>query len=825
MNADSTGSGRPAASNDRVLASYAALAVRGSPARLVGPALRTKTGAARDILAYIASEGALSFAELASVLDGTGRPPSATLETRRRRRWLVALVRVLAAANLEAADQTRALAIFNAVFDRFGAFALDPDDQALYAQLLFISGDLSKCALVLPALRRMPSVVRHYLHTDLANPFVSGSRDDTGWLELINAPLTKQGLAPISLLDDSRPPFDRLDTAATAACGGSLVSVITSAYRPGDELETSVRSIIGQTWADLELIIVDDASGLAYQERFEACARLDPRVRVIHQPVNGGTYLARNAGLDAATGEFVTFQDSDDWSHPQRIERQLAPLLADPDCLATRSLAVRAHDDLTHQWLGYPAQRVNASSLLFRRKPVLARLGYFDSIRKGADAEYAFRLEAASGRAIEDMQQPLAYTRLRQSSLSRSEFTLGWSAPARIAHQGAYRHWHRDLADCGSSPYVPRRLERRPFPVPRPLLEAIPGIPSRPGHFDVIFLDDWQPHAGPHDGGLEEIATLREHGLTVGLAHREAIGRMTKTRQHLDWAVQEAVNAGLVDHVLLDDDVSTALLVVRDPTVLQFAPTAPAVLRADRVVVIAAWPVTEYPGLSNAYDPVACSANAEAVFRRVPQWLATNRRLLESSRAGRLVSQPVDIGRWNTHRSRHRHAYRPVIGRYDADNALTWPDDPNAIRNAYPESGLVDVRILGPVGTALRVLDRRIPPPSWLVYSRNQTSFRAFLFQLDFFVWFPSDALRFAAQDMLARAMASGAVVLAPERFRGQLGDSAVFCAPEDVTSTVLKYHADQALCRDQVERGFAFIGREHSADGYVKRIMELLES
>jgi glycosyltransferase involved in cell wall biosynthesis len=61
---------------------------------------------------------------------------------------------------------------------------------------------------------------------------------------------------------------------------------------------------------------------------------------------NGGTYVARNAGLDAATGDFVTFQDSDDWSHPLRLERQVAPLLADEAIFSTTSTGMRVTPDL-----------------------------------------------------------------------------------------------------------------------------------------------------------------------------------------------------------------------------------------------------------------------------------------------------------------------------------------------------------------------------------------------------------------------------------------------------------------------------------------------
>jgi hypothetical protein len=807
-----------------VLQAYATLARRGSPGRLVGPTLRTRSLLARDIFANLACEDKTKYADLAATLTATGAPPLSALGTGQRRRWLLALARVLAAQNIDAADHRHALALFDAVFDRHGADQFGPEDQTVFAQLLFLSGEHARCAQLLVELRKLPEVVAHYLRCDLMNPFTAdGKADIRGWLDLVNSPLVTAGLQPVRLREGNDLPFDRLRADAARSHDGPLVSVIMTAFQPDSSLESSVRSILDQTWRGIELILVDDDSGAKYRGEFEACAAVDPRVRVLRQPVNGGTYVARNAGIEAARGQFVTFQDSDDWSHPERIERQLEPLLADAGLVASRSLAVRAHGDLTHQWLGYAAQRLNASSLLFRREPVLEKLGYFDSVRKGADAEYAFRLEAAFGRRIHDVMQPLAYTRLRQSSLSRSDFVLGWSAPARIAHQGAYREWHREVAH-GESPYLPRHPQRRPFPVPSSFLERVPGAPTPTRHYDVVFLDDWQSHSGPREGGLEEATILAERGLRVGLVHLEAIGRMTAARQHVDLQVQQAVSLGSVDRVLLDEDVSTALLIVRDPMALQFAPTSRAAFHADRVVIMITRAVSDYPGLSLAFDLDACTQNAKAIFGVTPRWRSVHEELSEAPAAA-VIAPPVDPDRWFARRSRHRCGRPPVLGRYDADSALSWPSDPTVLRQVYPSSERVDVRILGQVDIALRRLERTVAPPSWLVYSRSQLTLRAFLHQLDFFVFFPNDALGFPPLDMLARAMASGTVILAPERFRGVLADAAVYCAPETVTTTARRYHADPELYSRQVALGNAFVAHRHHPDDYVKRIEDMINS
>ena len=97
---------------------------------------------------------------------------------------------------------------------------------------------------------------------------------------------------------------------------------------------------------------------------------------MIRLDVNGGTYVARNVGLDAATGDYVTFQDSDDWSHPLRLERQVAPLRADASIFSTTSVGMRVTEELLVTRPGVSRTRsYNLSSLMIRRAVALERLG------------------------------------------------------------------------------------------------------------------------------------------------------------------------------------------------------------------------------------------------------------------------------------------------------------------------------------------------------------------------------------------------------------------------------------------------------------------
>lgn len=102
-----------------------------------------------------------------------------------------------------------------------------------------------------------------------------------------------------------------------------LVSVIVPIYKAEAYLGKCVDSILSQTYPDLEVILVDDGSPDNCGAICDRYAAHDVRVRVIHKE-NGGVSSARNAGLDAATGDYVMFTDSDD-----RIEPEMVAVLLD----------------------------------------------------------------------------------------------------------------------------------------------------------------------------------------------------------------------------------------------------------------------------------------------------------------------------------------------------------------------------------------------------------------------------------------------------------------------------------------------------------------
>lgn len=146
-----------------------------------------------------------------------------------------------------------------------------------------------------------------------------------------------------------------------------VVSVILPVYNAGRYLRAAVLSIVGQTFTDWELLIIDDGST---DDAIRGIADLgDPRIRIVRNPRNLGLAATLNVGIDLARGEYFARMDQDDVAYPERLAKQFATLRRDPrlDLIAVRCLTISADDEpvgllpwaLSHEaltarpWLGF----------------------------------------------------------------------------------------------------------------------------------------------------------------------------------------------------------------------------------------------------------------------------------------------------------------------------------------------------------------------------------------------------------------------------------------------------------------------------------------
>ena len=255
---------------------------------------------------------------------------------------------------------------------------------------------------------------------------------------------------------------------------GPLVSVIMTAYNVEHLVKTSIMSILNQSYRNLELIVVDDCSTDGTLEALRLMESEDERMQVIAKDKNDGTYVSKNIGLLHAKGEFVAFQDSDDWSHPDRLGKSIAVLESEPEIVALTTSYARmtTEGNLILQRSSRYSLKAYIS-LVFRREEVLQRSGFFDSVRAGGDTEFERRTSILFGeQRVVSYPWPLYFGRVRPGSITAdAEYGMvrGRAKPIREQYRRAYKRWHAEIGSRHDG-YLPFPLRERPFDAPSAIL-------------------------------------------------------------------------------------------------------------------------------------------------------------------------------------------------------------------------------------------------------------------------------------------------------------------------------------------------------------------
>ncbi len=217
-------------------------------------------------------------------------------------------------------------------------------------------------------------------------------------------------MRPAAVPDESQPmPFtngpDNLQAAATggtdAPVHGPRVSVIIPTFNRGRFLEEAVDSVLAQTFADFELIVVDDGSTDDTRERLQRYGQQLTRVR---QP-NRGVSAARNKGFERSTGELIALLDSDDLWRPAKLARQVAFFDAHPDAQICQTEEIwirhgkRVNPKKRHHkpsgWIFEPSLAlclVSPSAVMLRRGLLEAMGGFDESLPACEDYDLWLRI-------------------------------------------------------------------------------------------------------------------------------------------------------------------------------------------------------------------------------------------------------------------------------------------------------------------------------------------------------------------------------------------------------------------------------------------------
>ena len=674
-------------------------------------------------------------------------------------------------------------------------------------------------------------------HVDLYLAAASLEESEEDKIRWINQVFRYYGLAEVTLHPSRKGSlYDRLKPGRVMPTvhRDPKVTVIMPVYNAEDCIRTALDSVLGQTWAKLEVLVVDDCSTDATVQIVQEYERRDTRVRLIQTEINGGPYVARNLALREASGEFITCHDADDWSHPEKIEKQVIHLLEHPDVIGNTSEQARATSDLVFHRRGKFGAYVfpNMSSFMFRRKPVMEAIGYWDSVRFGADSEFIHRIKQWFGRqAVVDLATgPLSFQRQSTGSLTGNAVFgyHGHFMGVRKEYFEAYTEFHNKAKMLKYE--FPQHV--RPFPVPepmRPIREKERWGERR--HFDVIIASDFRFAGGSTMSSVEEIKAQKRFGMRTGLVPMYWYEYDPKKK--VSSKVRELVDGEQVQILVYGEKVSCDILIVRYPPVLQEKQRYIPDIKANKICVIMnQTPMSDYgPEGKLRYRIEQCARNLRDYFGKDGIWYpigplireALHRHHANELQAIQLAEEDwvniIDVEQW-------RRKERPVrgkkirIGRHSRGDAVKWPEDPKQLMQIYPESDKYEIHVLGGAEVPRAILGRL--PKNWRVLEFGVLEPKDFLAQLDVFVYFTNSNWVESFGRVIIEAMAVGVPVILPYQYQVVFGDAAVYAEPQDVQKMVEYLMENDDLYMTQVYNAWKWIEQRYSYQLHYQRLNKM---
>ncbi len=652
----------------------------------------------------------------------------------------------------------------------------------------------------------------------------------------INRSLETVGISAIKIdtnLTASKNYYDQLNVkqSLTMKQHPFKVSVIIPVYNAEDVIQTSMRSILAQTWGNLEVIIVDDCSTDNTVQIIKEFVAADTRVKLIQPEKNGGAYVARNHALKVASGDFVTINDADDWSHPEKVATQVSFLLDNPHLMGCTSQQARTTNDLKFFRRGKPGEYIfsNMSSFMFRRKPVTEAIGFWDCVRFGADSEYIKRMKKVFGAdcIVEISTGPLSFQRQSDGSLTgNSAFGFpGYFMGARKEYFEAQTYYHSIAEDL----YYEFPQTKRPFPIPEPMWPKKEEKVDGRRHFDVIIVSDFRLDGGSNMSNLEEIKAHKNLGLRTGLVQMARYDYTPKKK--INSKIRNEMDGDKVQMIVYGEQVSCDLLILRYPPILQEKQRyVPNIKAQEVIVVINQPPMSDYGENAKLRYQLSRSENhLQEYFGKKATWYPIGplvREALHEYHSGDLThinlseenwSNIIDVQWWK------RKNYEPnrsviKIGRHSRGQAVKWPSSSNDLLNIYPEEDNFEICILGGAEAPTNVLGYL--PKNWNVIEFGQCQPKEFLADIDVFVYFTHPDWVESFGRVIIEAMAVGVPVIIPYSYKSLFGEAAIYAEPHEVKKKVKELMDNPTYYQTQVNIAHNYIEQYFGYSMHASRIL-----
>lgn len=228
------------------------------------------------------------------------------------------------------------------------------------------------------------------------------------------------------------------------------VTIITPVYNNDQDILNAIQSVTNQTMTDWEMIIIDDCStDKTYAVVSDFISKnTNFNLVLLQNAKNMGPYFSTNRAIQISTGEYICRLDSDDTIINNYFELNINFLDNNPHYQACQTKRTYYHKNPNYGEIN-----------LFYRRNTIDQIGYYDSVRFGADSEFIDRFKKKYGDKIHRIDIIGYLYKRRENSLTTSSTT--GNRKSRDTYVKNYRRWHKTTKNL----YVPFPLDKRLFPV------------------------------------------------------------------------------------------------------------------------------------------------------------------------------------------------------------------------------------------------------------------------------------------------------------------------------------------------------------------------
>lgn len=660
------------------------------------------------------------------------------------------------------------------------------------------------------ARRYLPPKYAHAVHLLIANQALA-KKDQIAWLSHINKYLEHFGVSTLQI-GEGQSLMERLSSKSSANIHDSqLVSVLMPVWNAERTIGYAIRSILSQTWRNIELLVVDDASHDGSWKIIQQLAKSDNRIRAFRNANNVGPYVSKNIALSQSRGDWITGHDADDWAHPERLERQVQ-FCREINSAACMSGMLRMAEDgrlvRINKASGFfydGACRSAFVSLMVHAQFLHDRLGFWDSVRVGGDSEFLRRIEHLIGKAVPDLKlvtmlcldNPEGLT--NHSELGHSE-AVGIS-PHRRRYRVNYTKMHSSIEKFDSALSFPQ--ERRRFPAPIEMLNPVRQVKElvddyeNQGVFvdrtiksDITLITDLRFPGGNASSSIDEVNFFESQGFSVSVIHCPINGHFGKpiSERFIPWK-KKITNWSRVRRIISD------VVICRHPVVAlsyAFSKLAPRISAAEAFVVVNNSYLRENGATVYQRDALLQLSKKMSVGNLTfcPISPEIRNELQEAATAAdkkvnfSLLDWTPTFNPAHYYKSPRSKMVPPFrVGRHGRDAPEKWRENAEQLLQAHPESSDFINVILGGASNAARTLGSL--PKNWVVYDFGEIEPSDYLYSLDAFIYFPHSARIEAFGRTVVEAMFAGVPVILPRNFRSTFDDLPIYAEPSQVESIV----------------------------------------